>query len=158
LGVAAEVPLAPHARRVPLLRQNLRDRAFPARQAVGATADRDGLGSGPDRVAPGQERRTARRALRLGVEVQQAQAFAGERVDAGRRRAAQDAAAVAAELTPPEVVPQEDDDVWLLRTHASAFRWLRSSRVRCLLHRDQLEPELLDALEEAVELRLVAHP
>ena len=63
----------------------------------------------------GQRRRSAGRALRLDVVVQQLEAFRGEPVDPRCPRATQHTTAVAAELAPAEVVPEEVDDVRLLR-------------------------------------------
>ena len=91
---AAEMPFAPNAGGVALRRQQLRDGDLPQRQSVRPAADRDFVGAGADGEAAGHERRAGGRALRLDVEVEQAHAFAGERVDARRGRAAKDAAAV----------------------------------------------------------------
>ena len=127
LRVAAQVPLAPHAGRVARLRQRLRDRHLPARQSVGAARDRYRRGARPQRVPAGQQRRAARRALGLDIEVQQAQALSGEPVDPGRRRAAQHTTAVAAHLAPAQVVPEEEHDVRLLSSwHVTPLLRLRS--------------------------------
>jgi hypothetical protein len=58
---------------------------------------------------------------RLDVEVQQPRALLRELVDLRGRRAPQLPAAVTPQLTPPEVVPEEEDDVRLLLAHASPF-------------------------------------
>jgi len=73
----------------------------------------------PERIGwrPVRIARPARGALRLDVEVQQLQALIGDLVDPRRRRAAQDPAAVAAQLTPAEVVPEKHHDVRLLISH-----------------------------------------
>ena len=68
-------------------------------------------------MAPGEQGRPARRALRLDVVVQELKALAGEGVDPRRGRAAQHSAPIAAELAPAEVVPEEEDDVRLLVGH-----------------------------------------
>ena len=115
VGVAAQVPLAPHPRRVPGIGQRLGGRHLPARHPVRAARDRHRLRARADGMTTGQQRRTARRALRLDVEVQELQALGGEPVDPRCGRAAQHPAAVAAELTPAEVVPVEEHDVRLLR-------------------------------------------
>ena len=108
---AAEMPLAPHARGVALRRQQLRDGDLPLRQPFRHAADRDFVGSRPDGEAARHERGTGGRALRLDVEIEQAHAFAGELVDARRGRAAQNAAAVDAQLAIAEVVREHEDDV-----------------------------------------------
>jgi len=71
-------------------------------------------GVGAPRVAPGQDRRAAGRALRLHVHVGEAQALGGQLVDARRRRAARRPAAVHTELAVAEVVDQDEEDVRLL--------------------------------------------
>ena len=130
IRIAAEVPLPPHPRGVPGVRQRLRARHFPAREAVRSAGDRNRLGAATDRMTPGQQRRTARRALRLDVEVQEPQTLGGEPVDPRGRRTAEDPAAIATDLTPSEVVPEEDDDVRLLGADAiffASFAAVRSS-------------------------------
>jgi hypothetical protein len=104
LGVATEVPLAPHSGRIARIGQRLSDCHFPARHPVLA-GHGDRAGTGTDGMPAGQKRGAARRALRLDVKVQQPQTIGGELVDPGRRSAAEYAAAVAAELAPSEIVP-----------------------------------------------------
>ena len=117
---AAEMPLAPHARGVALRRQQLRDGDLPLRQPVRGAADRDFVGPGPDREAARHQRRARRRALRLDVEVEQPHAFAGELVDARRGRAAQDAAAIDAQLAIAEVVREHENDIRLVPLRPTA--------------------------------------
>ena len=117
LRIAAQVPLAPHPGRVACVRQRAGDGDLPLGHAIGATGHRHGLRARADQVAAGQDGRPAWRALGLDVEVQQLQPLVSELVDARRRRAAQHPAAVAAQLTPAEVVPPEHRDVRLLIGH-----------------------------------------
>jgi hypothetical protein len=72
------------------------------------------IGCRPVRIA---DRLGVHCASTLKFEVQQLQPLIGDLVDAWRRRAAQYPAAVAAELTPAEVVPEEHHDVRLLIGH-----------------------------------------
>ena len=111
---AAQVPLAPHAGGVALGRQQFRDGDLPLRQPVRNPAERDFIGSGADGKAARHERRAGGRALGFHVEVEQPDALGGERVDARRRRAAQDAASVAPELAVAQVVHEHEHDVGLL--------------------------------------------
>jgi hypothetical protein len=53
--------------------------------------------------------------LGLDVEVQEVHALRGQRVDAGRRCAAQDAAAINAEFAVAEVIHQDEDYVGFRR-------------------------------------------
>src|SRR6185369_12680744 len=99
----AEVPLAEDRRRVAARGEELRERLLPGDDAL-RQPRRDRLQrAGADRMAPGHERRARRHAVALDVEVEEAQPLRRERVEARRRRAAQEAAAVAAELAPAEV-------------------------------------------------------
>ena len=50
--------------------------------------------------------------LNLHIEVEQPHAFAGELVNAWRGRATENAATVDAQFAIPEVVHQDEDDVW----------------------------------------------
>jgi hypothetical protein len=117
VGVAAQVPLAPHPGRIPDIGQGLGDGDLPAGQPVGAAGERYRVGARADGMPPGEQGRAAGGALGLDVEVQQPHTLASQGVDAWGRCAAQDAAAVAANLAPAEVVPEEDHDVRLLRAH-----------------------------------------
>jgi hypothetical protein len=51
------------------------DRHFPLRQTFESPADRDGVGARANRKAPGHDRRSARRALRLDIEIGEARTF-----------------------------------------------------------------------------------
>ena len=108
---AAEMPLAPHAGGVALRRQQLRDGDLPLRQSIRDAADRDFVGAGADGEAARHECRPGGRALRLDVEVEQAHAFAGELVNARRRRATEDAATVDTQFAVAKVVREHEDDV-----------------------------------------------
>lgn len=112
-----QMPLAPHPGGVAGIGESPRGRDLPSGQAVGATGDRHCLCARPDRVAARQDRRPARGALCLYIEIQQPQTLGGEPVDPWRRRTAQHASAVAADLPPSEVVPEEHHDVRLVRAH-----------------------------------------
>src|SRR5262245_14284613 len=108
---ATEMPLAPRARCITLRGQQLRDGDLPLCQPLrGATAG-DFVRSGADGKATRHKRGTGRRTLSFNVKVQQAHAFAGELVNARRRRAAQDAAPIDTQLTIAEVVHEDQDDV-----------------------------------------------
>jgi len=111
------MPFAPHPGGVPGVREGLRTGDLPAGQTVRAAADRDGLGTRSQGVPPGEQRRSAGRALRLDVEVQEPVTLFGERVDPRGRGATEDPAAIAADLAPPEVVPEEHHDVRLCAAH-----------------------------------------
>src|SRR5262249_38966050 len=112
-----EMPLPPHPRRVARRRQRLRDGDLPPRHAIGAAGDRDRLRPRTDRMPARQKRRAARRALRLDIEVEKPRPLGGELVNPRCRRPTQHTTAVTANLTPPEVVPKEDDDIRLLLAH-----------------------------------------
>src|SRR5262249_51469181 len=92
----AEVPLAEVPGRVAALGEQLGRGDLPLRQTVRRPAARDPHRAGTEREAPGQQRRTARRALIFDVIVEQAQPFSCQPVDARRRGTSQDTAAVAA--------------------------------------------------------------
>ena len=96
---------------VTLLRQKLGDGDFPLRQAVRAPPSVDAHGAGADGKAAGHEGRAAGRTLAFDVEIEQPQSFRGQLIDARRRRAAEDAAAVAAKLAVTEVVGKHEDDI-----------------------------------------------
>ena len=126
---AAEMPFAPHAGGVALRRQQLRNGDLPQRQSVRPATDRDFIGPGADGEAAGHEGRPRGRALRLDVEIEQAHAFAGERVDARGGGAAKNAAAVGAEFAIAEVVREHEDDVRLLVCHLRRRRSQRRTSV-----------------------------
>ena len=109
--VAAEMPLAEVAGGVTLAGKQFGDGDFPLRQSVKLAGERHGVRAAANGVASGQDGRAARRALRLDVEVEQASAFGGELVDARRRRAPKNAAAVTADFAVAEIIHQDEDDV-----------------------------------------------
>jgi hypothetical protein len=119
--VAAQVPLAPHPRRVPGIGQRLGDRHLPARQPVRATRDRHRLRPRANGMASGHEGRSARRALCLDVEVQKLLALGGEAVDPRCGRAAQHPATVATHFAPAQVVPVEEHYVRSFSHHPSSI-------------------------------------
>jgi hypothetical protein len=92
VGVAAQVPLAPHPGGIPGIRQGLGDGDLPAGQPVGAASDRYRMGARADGMPAGEQGRAAGGALGLDVEVQQPHTLASQGVDprglmrrAGRR-------------------------------------------------------------------------
>ena len=109
----AEMPLTPQRCRVTRVREQLGDRVLPGRQAALAFPRVWHLErSGSHRLAAGQDRGAGRRALRLDRVVGEADALAGELVDAGSRGAAP----VAREVAPAGVIAQDENDVrpgWL---------------------------------------------
>ena len=107
----AEMPLAANGGGIAARREKLRDRDLPRQQALRQPRGNRLQRAGADRVAAGHQLGARRHAIALHVEIQEAQPFRGERVDARRRRAAQHAAAVAAELAPAEVVGEDQYDV-----------------------------------------------
>src|SRR5262245_42544510 len=108
------MPFAEMRRRVTGRRKRFGDGYFPLRQPVGRARQRHRMRPRTNRKAPGHERRTTRRTLRFDVEIREPRAFARELVDARRRRAAQLAAAVTADLAVAEIVHQDKNDVRLL--------------------------------------------
>src|SRR5262249_39697797 len=111
---APQVPLAEVARAVAGAGKQFGDRHFPLRQTFEPTTDRHRMRTGTDGKTPGHEGRAARRTLRLDVEIKQSHAFGRELIDAGRRRAAEYATPVRANLTITEIVHQDEDEVGLL--------------------------------------------
>ena len=129
-----EVPLADAERGVARLAQHLGDRGgvvADVAELVRESGAEVRHGTHPDGVlrAPGQQRRSGRRAQRRHVEVRELQAVGGERVDVRRV----DVGAVAAELGEPGVVEQHQHDVG--RVGAGVWRLRRTtapSRRRCV--------------------------
>ena len=109
----AEVPLADLAGAVPGLLQHAGQRPLGRRQPAALPGERDRRHAAADRQAAGHRRGPAGRAARLSVERQELQALGGQPIEARRGRAAVLAAAVAAEITPADVVGHEHDDVGL---------------------------------------------
>jgi hypothetical protein len=108
----ADVPLAVGGARVAGRRQEVTEGLLPGDQAPAMQrAERDAVVAGADRVAPRQQRRPARCALRFRGVVRQTDPLAGERVDATCPGAAERTAAVAAQLPETEVVDVEEEDV-----------------------------------------------
>ncbi|GAA0000873.1 hypothetical protein BRDID11002_08730 [Bradyrhizobium diazoefficiens] len=112
LGQRGDVPLADHVVAIAVHPQHLGERPRLARDlaAIAGIAGIE-IGKAPDAdrmvVAPGEQRRTRRRAHRRGVEAGIAQALRSEPVD-GRRL---DGRSVAAEIGEADIVEQHDEDV-----------------------------------------------
>ena len=129
------MPFAPNAGGVALRRQQLRNGDLPQRQSVRPATDRDFVGPGADGEAAGHEGRAGRRALRFDIEVEQAHAFAGERVDARGGRAPENAASIGAEFAIAEVVREHEDNIRLLVRHLG--RSQSSAEHQCRSHRGE---------------------
>src|SRR5258708_7399648 len=99
------MPFAPHASCVALRRQQLREGDLPLRQSVWFTTDRDCIGPRADREAARHERRSR---WCFDVEVEQACALTGERVNAWSGSAAKDTAAVDPQLAIAQIVHQDN--------------------------------------------------
>ena len=113
----AEMPFAVGGSGIAPGRQGFGDGDFPLRQAVQRRVDRHRAVAGAHRVATRHQRRAARRALRLDIEVGQTHALLRQCIDARRGRATGDAAAVDARLAIAQVVHQHQHDI----------RWARGS-------------------------------
>ena len=113
--VAAEMPLAEVAGAVTMAGEQLGNGDFPLRQSVKLAGERHGVRTAANGVASGQDGRAARRTLRLDVEVEQPRALGGELVNARRRRASKNAAAITADFAVAKVVHQDEDDVGFVR-------------------------------------------
>ena len=107
------MPFAVERRRVAGLRQQLRDCDLPLHQPIGLAVDRNAVGAVADRMAPDHQRRTRWRARQLDIEIGEARAFAGERIETRGRRAPRDPAAVSAELAIAEIVGEQEHGVGL---------------------------------------------
>ena len=126
LGRIAEVPLAEHPGRVAgglelvgesiTLEREIRDvfdRAERSSLPVEAADRSDGVGASPGSVLAGEEGGTGRGAVLAVVVIGQAHALRGEPVDVRRLVIL---APEGAEVGPPEVVGQHEDDVrWTVR-------------------------------------------
>ena len=123
-GRVARVPFAVERARISQRLQVLGDRDLPERHA----RHRQPVGEGPrpDAVTTGEKRRPRWRAERLDVEVREAQALAGERVQPWRRDAAY--AAVDADFPEAEIVGVHDHDVGPRRLRRRPRRAERRNR------------------------------
>ena len=110
LAVLAHVPLADGLGHVARVGEDLRQRDL-ALQPAGHAVHRRDQQAVAHRQPPGHDRRAGRRARRLAVTRREQQPFAREPVDVRRRRADRDAAAVAAEVAPADVVHQDHEHV-----------------------------------------------
>ncbi len=115
------VPLAEQRRGVARVGEQLGDRVLPGDEAglAPGAGRRHLVGAGSHRLAAGQDGRTRRGALGLDRVVVEPDAPAGQFVNSRRRRRP----AVAGEVTPADVVAQNEDDVGLVRGHL-APRWV----------------------------------
>ena len=111
----AEMPFTPDTGSVASRGQQLRDGNLPQRQPVRNAAKRDFVCARADGKAARHERRPTGRALRLDIEVEQPPALTGECVNTWRGRAAEDTAAIYAQLAIAQIVREHDDNVGLLR-------------------------------------------
>src|SRR6185503_13702179 len=93
-------------------RKQFGDRYFPPGQSFKPAAHGNRMRARTDREPPRHDRRTAWRTLRLNVEIRKSCACRGKRVDPRRRCPAHYAPAIAANLTVPEVVHQNENYVW----------------------------------------------
>src|SRR5215208_5617417 len=108
------MPLPEQRRRVTRVRQKVRDRVLPRRHpALPLTGVRHLEGSRTHRLTARHDGRTRRRALSLDRVIVEADTLAGELVDARSRGDT----AVAREVTPTDVVTQDEHDVRLLVRH-----------------------------------------
>ena len=113
LHVLAEMPLADRLRRVTGLAEQHRQGDL-ALQAAGFAVHRRTMQPVTVRYAAGVQRRARRRAGGFGIAGGKLQAAARDLVEVRRRRADGDAAAVAAEIAPADIVHEIDEDVGLL--------------------------------------------
>ena len=107
----AEVPLAVTRGGITATGDQLRKRDFPRDETLRQSRRYRLQRAGAYRVAACHQRRARRHAIGFDVEVETAQSFGREPVDARRRRTAQRTAAVAAEFAPAEIVGEDKDDV-----------------------------------------------
>src|SRR5271170_5270237 len=107
----AQMPFAERAGGITSIGQQLGQRDFPLNKPI----DRCGNGhrsvACAHRIPSRQQRSSARCALSLDVEVEQAHAFASELVNARRGRATQYPATIAAELAVTEVVGEHENNI-----------------------------------------------
>ena len=123
--VLADVPLADGLRDVAGLGEQLRQRDL-ALQAAWLAVHRRAVQAVAVGHAAGQQRGARRRAAGLGVAGRQLQAVARDPVEVRRRRADGDAAAVAAEVAPTDIVHEEDQDIGPLAAARDKIRDLFS--------------------------------
>ena len=103
------MPLTPHGCRVASVGEQFRDCVLPRHQtALALTGHHYLVSSTTHRLAASHDCGAGRGALRLDVVVGEADAFTGELVDAWGR----DASPVAREVTPADVVAQDEHDIW----------------------------------------------
>jgi hypothetical protein len=136
LGVA-QVPLAEMSCGVALQPEQLGEGDFPLGKSVGASSVRDAGRSRADGQPAGHDGRPAGGTLALDIEIEEAQTFAGQLVDARGGCTAQDAAAVATRFAVAEVVGQHEYDVGL------RDRFRRCDRLRGLSQQRRLRLRLL---------------
>ena len=133
--LVAQVPFAEACGGVAAARYQLRERDFPRDEALRQARRHRLQCAGTYRMAPRHQRRARRHAVGFHVEVEASQPFFRQRVDARRGRSAQRAATVTAELTPAEIVGEDQNDIRRLRVRHGlsivvVWRELRSAAVR----------------------------
>src|SRR5437660_8770806 len=131
-----DVPFAHAHRRVAGIREHIAQPPIPTYDSRVSSRHRDRVIAAANGVTAGKQRRTRWCALRLGRIVEQLKALGGELIDATRVGAAQDAAAVTAQLAIAQVVYVEVNDVgsirhssFLLASCCRSSRHTRLSRV-----------------------------
>ena len=122
----AQMPLAKNSSCVALIGEQLRQRYLPRDDSCRARTE----SSRTDRMTLGHQSRSRRNTVAFKVEVEEAQPLLSQLVDAWRGSASQFAAAVAAQLTPSEIVRKDEQDIGLGRVRV----W------RSLVHRSLLTP------------------
>src|SRR5262245_18422771 len=126
------MPLADGLRSVACGRKQLGHRDFTL-QAAALASHRRAMQTVTVGHAAGSQRCARRRAGRLGVTRGELQAVSGDLVEIGRRRADLNAAAIATEIAPADVVHQEDENVRLLLPPLQMLRELRLRRLDLML-------------------------
>ena len=112
----ADVPFAEGAGRVASFGEQIAERDLPRRESVVTLArQRHAAVAGANRQATRQDRRTRRRALRFDVVVPEAQSLRRKPIDARRGSKA----AIAAYVSPADVVAKNENDVGLALGHVS---------------------------------------
>ena len=112
-GLVAEMPFPEACRRIAAASQQLAERDLPGNETL-RQSGRDGLQrSGPDGMAPRHQGRPGRDTITFDIEVEAPQSLGGEPVDMRRGRSAENAAAVAAEFSPSQIVRENENDIWL---------------------------------------------
>ena len=120
LHLVADMPFAKLHRGVVRLLQKLGDGRCLFGETVGVAWCQHGGKRRADRDAAGDEGGAAGGAARLAIIIDEAHAFGGETIEVRCRRAAHNAAAIAAEIAPADVVGHDDHDIGGLSVCADA--------------------------------------